>query len=81
MGLPVKGQAPVRWGREEERFRRARHDMVETQISARRVRDARVLAAMRRVPRHLFVPEVFREEAYSDKALPIGHGQTISQPY
>jgi len=81
VGLPVKGQAPAQWGREEERFRRARHDMVESQILARGVKDPRVIAAMRRVPRHLFVPEVFREEAYSDKALPIGQGQTISQPY
>jgi len=55
--------------------------MAEGQLIARGLRDARVIAAMRRVPRHLFVPEVFREEAYSDKALPIGHGQTISQPY
>jgi len=55
--------------------------MVDTQILSRGVRDERVIEAMRRVPRHLFVPEVFREEAYSDKALPIGLGQTISQPY
>ena len=77
----MKGQAPAQWGREEERFRRARQDMVESQILARGIKDGRVIAAMRRVPRHLFVPEVFREEAYTDKALPIGQGQTISQPY
>ncbi|HJQ61053.1 MAG TPA: protein-L-isoaspartate(D-aspartate) O-methyltransferase [Vineibacter sp.] len=57
------------------------HDMVEQQIAARGVRDARVLAAMRKVPRHEFVPEAQRAQAYSDGPLPIGDGQTISQPY
>jgi protein-L-isoaspartate(D-aspartate) O-methyltransferase len=55
--------------------------MVETQIAARGVRDARVLDAMREVPRHLFVPEPLRHDAYTDRPLPIGAGQTISQPY
>jgi protein-L-isoaspartate(D-aspartate) O-methyltransferase len=55
--------------------------MVSTQIEARGVTDSRVLAAMREVPRHEFVPESMREEAYRDQPLPIGHGQTISQPY
>jgi len=55
--------------------------MVETQIAARGVGDERVLSAMRRVPRHLFVPAEVRKSAYSDYPLPIGHGQTISQPY
>jgi protein-L-isoaspartate(D-aspartate) O-methyltransferase len=55
--------------------------MVKAQIEARGVRDARVLAAMREVPRHRFVPEDVRALAYDDRALPIGHGQTISQPY
>jgi protein-L-isoaspartate(D-aspartate) O-methyltransferase len=55
--------------------------MVGKQIERRRVTDERVLQAMRTVPRHLFVPEHMRAEAYSDQALPIGHGQTISQPY
>ncbi|HSN92832.1 MAG TPA: protein-L-isoaspartate(D-aspartate) O-methyltransferase [Anaeromyxobacteraceae bacterium] len=55
--------------------------MVETQIAARGVSDPRVLAAMRKVERHLFVPETLRGEAYGDFPLPIGHGQTISQPY
>jgi protein-L-isoaspartate(D-aspartate) O-methyltransferase len=56
-------------------------DMVEEQIAARGVRDEAVLAAMRRVPRHEFVPEDQRRSAYADHPLPIGHGQTISQPY
>ena len=59
----------------------ARDAMVAEQIAARGVIDLRVLAAMRRVPRHLFVPPSVRSEAYSDRPLGIGNGQTISQPY
>jgi protein-L-isoaspartate(D-aspartate) O-methyltransferase len=55
--------------------------MVDEQIVSRGVRDARVLAAMRKVHRHEFMPEVLRAQAYGDHALPIGEGQTISQPY
>ena len=55
--------------------------MVRDQIEARGIRDARVLEAMRQVPRHLFVPETLRSQAYEDYPLPIGHDQTISQPY
>jgi protein-L-isoaspartate(D-aspartate) O-methyltransferase len=55
--------------------------MVERQLRGRDVRDERVLAAMGRLPRELFVPERLRDRAYDDAALPIGHGQTISQPY
>ena len=55
--------------------------MVERQIEARGVSDARVLEVMRRVPRHEFVPIQMREQAYADHPLPIGEGQTISQPY
>ena len=55
--------------------------MVASQIADRGVRDPRVLEAMRKVPRHLFVPAGFRAKAYQDTALLIGHGQTISQPY
>jgi protein-L-isoaspartate(D-aspartate) O-methyltransferase len=58
-----------------------RRAMVETQIAARGVHDPRVLDAVREVPRHLFVPESLRDEAYADRPLPIGEGQTISQPY
>jgi protein-L-isoaspartate(D-aspartate) O-methyltransferase len=58
-----------------------RLDMVEKQIRARGVSDERVLEAMRRVPRHLFVPEDWSGAAYDDRPLPIGQGQTISQPY
>ena len=59
----------------------ARERMVATQIAGRGVRDARVLAAMRDVPRHRFVPEAVARDAYDDRPLPIGEGQTISQPY
>jgi protein-L-isoaspartate(D-aspartate) O-methyltransferase len=59
----------------------ARARMVEEQIQARGVREERVLEAMRRVPRHLFVTETLRERAYDDTPLPIGDRQTISQPY
>ncbi len=55
--------------------------MVQEQIVARGIRAPRVLEAMRRVPRHLFVPEAYRSSAYEDHPLPIGHGQTISQPF
>jgi protein-L-isoaspartate(D-aspartate) O-methyltransferase len=55
--------------------------MVEQQLHARDIRSPRVLDAMRRVPRHLFVPEAQRGQAYEDHPLPIGHDQTISQPY
>jgi protein-L-isoaspartate(D-aspartate) O-methyltransferase len=58
-----------------------RDDMVHTQIEARGVRDSRVLASLRAVPRHVFVPDVYRDAAYNDSPLPIGQGQTISQPY
>jgi protein-L-isoaspartate(D-aspartate) O-methyltransferase len=58
-----------------------RRRMVEGQIRARGIRNERVLAAMERVPRHLFVPEDLRRAAYEDRPLPIGEGQTISQPY
>ena len=59
----------------------ARQKMLDSQIRARNVRDPRVLEALRKVPRHLFVEEALRARAYLDKALPIGEKQTISQPY
>lgn len=67
--------------REDEVARRDRSRMVERQIEARGVRDPRVLDAMRGVPRHRFVPPDMVYAAYDDRALPIGGGQTISQPY
>ena len=58
-----------------------REQMVELQLRRRGIEDERVLEAMRRVPRECFVPQELQEEAYADVALPIGGGQTISQPY
>jgi protein-L-isoaspartate(D-aspartate) O-methyltransferase len=62
-------------------FAAQRADMVEWQLRRRGIRDQRVLDAMATVPRELFVPERYRRRAYADSALPIGHGQTISQPW
>ena len=62
-------------------FESRRLKMVASQIEARRIRDPLVLEAMRTVPRHLFVPPEYREQAYADHPLPLGQRQTISQPY
>lgn len=77
LALPLWGagaEAPS--SRQPERDR-----MVEKQIIARDITDERLLAALRKVPRHLFVPEDVRSAAYNDSPLPIGYGQTISQPF
>ena len=58
-----------------------RQSMVDSQLRARGVEDERVLAVMARVPRHEFAPERYRDQAYEDHPIPIGEGQTISQPY
>lgn len=65
----------------EERYSALRERMVEEQLQCRGIRDQRVLDAMQFVPRHLFVPERCRAQAYEDMPLPIGYHQTISQPY
>jgi protein-L-isoaspartate(D-aspartate) O-methyltransferase len=62
-------------------FEKERNRMVDDQIVTRGVKDERVLAVMRRVPRHEFLPEAIRGMAYADNALPLGEGQTMSQPY
>ena len=66
---------------DEQRFDRPRAAMVRTQLAARDITNARVLDAMGRVPRHRFVPPELASAAYDDQPLPIGQGQTISQPY
>jgi protein-L-isoaspartate(D-aspartate) O-methyltransferase len=66
---------------DHESFEARRRNMVETQIVRRGIRDEKVLGAMRSVPRHLFIPERYRGQAYIDGALPIEENQTISQPY
>lgn len=66
---------------QDDRYTSARGKMVKEQIISRGVTDQPTLRAMSKVPRHLFVPEEYRNEAYNDNPLPIGYGQTISQPY
>ncbi len=68
-------------GEKETSFVRAREEMVQTQIIARGIEDERLLKALLKVERHMFVPEKMQGFAYSDRPLPIGEGQTISQPY
>jgi protein-L-isoaspartate(D-aspartate) O-methyltransferase len=66
---------------QRDHFQAERERMVRTQLAERGIREVRVLDAMSKVPRHEFVPETLRQEAYEDHPLPIGEGQTISQPY
>jgi len=73
--------AAVRAAAAQDAFAKARREMVERQIAGREVRDSATLRAMLSVPRHQFVPANLRDNAYADFPLPIGHGQTISQPY
>ena len=76
----------MRWrkpkeGISEETFTRRREEMIEEQLKGRRIRDERLLSAMREIPRHRFVPSALASRAYEDGPLPIGEEQTISQPY
>ncbi len=64
-----------------DKYETLRQKMVENQIRNRGINNTAVLNAMKKVPRHLFIPENYRDEAYNDYPLPIGYGQTISQPY
>ncbi len=75
---PERAQAPAP---SEAALAAARMNMVREQLAARGLRDPRILAAMGRVPRHAFVPAGVQAQAYDDGALPIGYGQTISQPF
>ena len=81
--LTMTGPASSRVVAADDSFARARQRMVAEQLtsSGRDITNARVLTAMGKVPRHEFVPERLRAQAYRDRPLPIGHGQTISQPY
>ncbi len=65
----------------QEEFAQQREQMVETQLKSRDIQSERVLEAMKKVPRHLFMPESVRQYAYIDSPVPIGQKQTISQPY
>lgn len=64
-----------------DKYKRLREWMVDIQIVERGIRDERVIEVMKKIPRHIFVPENIMDNAYDDRALPIGYGQTISQPY
>ena len=78
---PADPPAPAEPEAPPDPFAAEREAMVREQIEARGVRDPRVLAALRKVRRHEFVPEALRASAYEDRPLPIGEGQTISQPF
>lgn len=78
---PSLSPTPSFTQREGDERLEERMDMVETQIRRRGVTDEEVLAAMKKVPRHEFVPDQHKAQAYADHPLPIGYGQTISQPY
>lgn len=71
----------VALSQEDTRYIQARDLMANSQIAARGISDPATLQAMRKVPRHLFVPARYAAEAYSDRPLPIGYNQTISQPF
>ena len=66
---------------QQKDFVQRREEMVKLQIETRGIKDQATLAALRKVPRHLFVPKSIMDDAYDDRPLPIGYGQTISQPY
>jgi protein-L-isoaspartate(D-aspartate) O-methyltransferase len=84
LSILAPGVSPTRAGLPDPSrtgFARERERMVQWQLAGRDIRDPRVLAAMAKVPRHEFVPEAVAGQAYDDRPLPIGHDQTISQPY
>lgn len=66
---------------DNQKYQSLRENMVQVQIVSRGINDKKVLDALRKVPRHIFVDESYKNSAYEDRPLPIGHGQTISQPY
>jgi hypothetical protein len=78
---PKSGASGHPAGEGLDEFEAVRHAMIESQLRRRGIRDEKVLEAMDTVPRHEFVPADFRKRSYDDSPLPIGEGQTISQPY
>ena len=80
-GLGSCGRPAVEQSEAQPDWERLRAEMVRTQLSARDITNPRVLEAMRKVERHRFVPREGQPDAYGDYPIPIGHGQTISQPY
>ncbi|WP_282124887.1 protein-L-isoaspartate(D-aspartate) O-methyltransferase [Marinifilum flexuosum] len=82
IGLLIIGiVVPVRQNVQDMDFKEKRFEMVAEQIKSRGINDSDVIKAMQIVERHLFVPNYLKKYAYQDRPLPIGHGQTISQPY
>lgn len=79
--MAISGSKIGKAGNKSDPYKIAREKMVERHIAARGIRDEGVIKAMRSVPRHLFVDEALISQAYQDHPLPIGKGQTISQPY
>jgi protein-L-isoaspartate(D-aspartate) O-methyltransferase len=79
--LPAPAMARDAKASQSDGYAETRREMVATQIRARGIENPRVLAAMARVPRHEFMPMLVRRLAYGDHPVPIGHGQTISQPF
>ncbi len=81
IGLCLLITFPARAQDKKTEYRDAREKMVRQQLKARGIEEPDVLSAMRQVPRHAFVPDSLKDRAYTDNPLPIGQGQTISQPY
>lgn len=79
--IALAGSLSAAWAAPSDKFIKIRRQMVDGQLKARGIVDLEVLRAMSTVPRHLFIPEYLQQQAYVDGPLPIGHGQTISQPY
>ncbi len=79
--VTLAGVLPAAWAGDSNDFVKKRRQMVDRQIKGRGIVDQATLRAMVTVPRHLFVPDYLQRQAYMDGPLPIGHGQTISQPY
>lgn len=79
--ITFTGHLSAAWDDDAERFYKTRQQMVDRQIKRRGVSDLKVLRAMSTVKRHLFVPDHLQQRGYGDGPLPIGYGQTISQPY
>ena len=77
LGLLITGRSFS----QADKYYTARMNMVKTQIIDRGITDTRTIESLRKVPRHLFVPDEYERDAYGDYPLPIGYGQTISQPY
>lgn len=79
--VTLAGVLPAAWADDSDKFAKKRRQMVDRQIKGRGIDDLKVLRAMSTIPRHLFVPNYLKWQAYVDGPIPIGHGQTISQPY